>query len=90
MNYRYNATAPVGSRIVDVLVAGEPLDPARTYTLATNDYIVGGGDGYEALTHGKALVDASAATLMASMVMDYIAAKGEVAPAAEGRITRIN
>jgi 2',3'-cyclic-nucleotide 2'-phosphodiesterase (5'-nucleotidase family) len=90
MTYRYDAASPAGSRIVEVLVAGEPLDPARTYTLATNDYIFGGGDGYEALTHGKALVDASAATLMASMVMDYIAAKGEVAPAVEDRIGRIN
>ncbi|MGH6919158.1 MAG: 5'-nucleotidase C-terminal domain-containing protein, partial [Geminicoccaceae bacterium] len=69
---------------------GEPLDPGRTYTVATNDYIFGGGDGYEALTRGKALVDASAATLMANMVMDYITAKGEIAPEVEGRITRTN
>jgi 2',3'-cyclic-nucleotide 2'-phosphodiesterase (5'-nucleotidase family) len=89
MTFTYDAAARAGSRIVEVEVAGEPLDSSRIYTVATNDYIFGGGDGYEALSRGKALVDASAATLMASMVMDYIAAKGEVAPAAEGRITRI-
>jgi 2',3'-cyclic-nucleotide 2'-phosphodiesterase (5'-nucleotidase family) len=90
MTFTYDAAARPGSRIVEVEVAGEPLDPSRTYTVATNDYIFGGGDGYEALSRGKALVDASAATLMANMVMNYITAKGEVAPAVEGRITRIN
>jgi 5'-nucleotidase/UDP-sugar diphosphatase len=90
LTFTYDAAAPPGSRIVEVEVAGEPLDPSRIYTIATNDYVFGGGDGYEALSRGKALIDASAATLMASMVMDYVAAKGEVAPAVEGRITRLN
>lgn len=90
MTFTYDAAAPAGSRIVEVEVAGEPLDPNRTYTVATNDYVFSGGDGYEALSRGKALIDASGATLMASMVMDYIAAQGEVAPAVEGRITRLN
>ena len=59
------------------------------YKLATNEYVYGGGDGYEALSQGKALIDASGGTLMASMVMDYITAKGEIAPQVEGRITRV-
>ena len=90
MTFSYDASAPAGSRIVEILVGGEPLDPSRTYKLATNSYIFGGGDGYEALSRGKALIDPAAGTLAAGMVMDYVAAKGEVAPAVEGRITRIN
>lgn len=90
MTYSYDASRPAGSRIVEVEVAGEPLNMGQTYKLATNDYIFGGGDGYAALTRGKALIDAAGGTLMASMVMDYIAKKGEVAPAVEGRITRLN
>jgi hypothetical protein len=38
----------------------------------------------------QAIIDASAGTLMASTVMDYIAKQGEVAPQVEGRITRLN
>ena len=33
----------------NVMIGGKPLDPAATYTLATNDYMAGGGDGYIAL-----------------------------------------
>ena len=38
--------APVGSRLKSVTVAGAPLDPGKTYRLATLDFIVRGGDGY--------------------------------------------
>jgi hypothetical protein len=37
-----------------------------------------------------ALIDAAGGTLMASMVMGYIAKQGEVAPGVEGRIKRLN
>ncbi|HHX30529.1 MAG TPA: bifunctional metallophosphatase/5'-nucleotidase [Clostridiaceae bacterium] len=33
--------------ITDVLVDGTPIDPAKSYTLATNDFMAVGGDGYE-------------------------------------------
>ena len=82
----YDPGAPAGSRVVEVEVGGTPLDPGRTYTVATNDYMAGGGDGYAALGHGRQLIDAASATLMATMVMDYVEATGEVAPAADGRI----
>jgi 5'-nucleotidase/UDP-sugar diphosphatase len=90
MKFSYDASKPPGSRVVEVKIAGAPLDPGRNYKVATNDYIFGGGDGYAMLGKGKAIIDASAATLMATMVMNYIAAKGEIAPAVEDRITRLN
>ncbi len=87
MTVVYDPAAAKGSRIVEVTVAGAPLDPARSYRLATNDYMQGGGDGYGALKNGKALIDASGATLLATSEMDYIAAKGTVAPKVDGRIS---
>ena len=54
--------------------------------MATNDYLAKGGDGYSVFKKGKVIIDASGATLMASMVMDYIKAKGTVSPKVEGRI----
>jgi len=41
---------------------------------------LGGGDRYAALARGKAIIDASAGTLMASTVIDYIARQGAIAP----------
>ena len=82
----YDPGAPAGSRVEEVEVGGAPLDPAKIYTVATNDYMAGGGDGYAALGNGRQLIDAAGATLMATMVMDYVEAKGTIAPAVDGRI----
>jgi 5'-nucleotidase / UDP-sugar diphosphatase len=79
-------TRPKGSRVVSVMVGGKPLDKAATYSLATNDYMQGGGDGYTVFKSAKVLVDALGAKLLATAVMDYITAKKQVAPAIEGRI----
>ena len=67
-------TKAAGARVVSVEVNGAPLDPAKTYTLATNDYMLGGGDGYTSFGTGKVVINASAGNLMASDVMNYIQA----------------
>jgi 2',3'-cyclic-nucleotide 2'-phosphodiesterase (5'-nucleotidase family) len=86
MSFAFEPAKPAGARVGEVKIGGEPLDANRLYKVATNDYIAGGGDSYDALKKGKPLIDPSAAKLMASQVMDYIAAKGEIGPKVEGRI----
>jgi 2',3'-cyclic-nucleotide 2'-phosphodiesterase (5'-nucleotidase family) len=89
LTFAYDPTRPPGSRIVEVKVGGQPLDLGRTYRLATNDYLLGGGDGYAVLRQAKPIIDPSAGTLMASTLINYITALGgEVAPATDGRIVR--
>ncbi len=77
---------PVGSRVKSVMVNGQPLDPAKTYKLATNDFMARGGDGYRAFADAKQLVDVSASQLMASQVSDYVTTAGKVSPKVEGRV----
>ena len=77
---------PVGSRVKSVKVNGAPLDPAKTYKVATNDFMARGGDGYRAFTDGKQLVDVSASQLMAGQVIDYVTKAGKIAPKVEGRV----
>jgi 2',3'-cyclic-nucleotide 2'-phosphodiesterase (5'-nucleotidase family) len=84
--FAYDPKADVGKRVGEATVGGKPLDPARTYKVAANDYIVAGGDGFDVLKKGKVLIDASGGKLMASQVIDYIAAKKTVSPKVEGRI----
>jgi 5'-nucleotidase/UDP-sugar diphosphatase len=86
ISFRFDSAKPAGNRVSDVKVGGQPLDPGKAYRVATNDFIAAGGDGYDALKAGRTVVDASGATLMATMVMDYIAAQGTVSPKVEGRI----
>lgn len=78
--------APAGKRVKSVMVGDKPLDPAATYKVATNDYMLGGGDGYTAFTGGKVLVNANNGKLMANDVMAYIRKIGTVTNKVDGRI----
>jgi 5'-nucleotidase / UDP-sugar diphosphatase len=82
----YNPGKPAGSRVLDVQVGGKALDRSATYRVATNDFLLKGGDGYSSLSKGKVLIDASGGTLIATTVMRFITARGAVAPQVEGRI----
>lgn len=81
-------TQPAGSRVKSVMVAGQPLDDAQAYTLATNDFMANGGDGYAVFRQAEPMIDAADATLMASQVIDYVAERGSVSPKVEGRLTQ--
>ncbi|MBN8996239.1 MAG: 5'-nucleotidase C-terminal domain-containing protein [Rhizobiales bacterium] len=77
---------PAGSRVFSVTVNGAPIEDGKTYTLATNDFMAAGGDGYTVFKSAKPLINAVDAKLMASAVIDYIAAQKEIAPKVEGRL----
>ena len=86
MTVTYDPSKPPRARIGRITVGGKALDEARTYRLATNDFMADGGDGYKLLKARKRLVGAKAGPLVSTAVMDYIRKKGEVAPKVEGRI----
>lgn len=86
----WSRNAPAGDRVKSVSVNGKPLDTAATYTVATNDFLAKGGDGYAVFKDAKVLIDGAAAKYMATMVMDFVAAAGEVAPKIEGRVKAVD
>ena len=51
MSFTWNPKAEVGSRVVSVDYRGRPLSKYKTYTLATNDFLAKGGDGYTAVSY---------------------------------------
>lgn len=77
---------PAGSRLVSVMVGDKPIDVAAVYKVATNDFMVGGGDGYTALAGGKVIVDVRGGKLIANDVMVLITKLGTVDAKVEGRI----
>jgi 5'-nucleotidase len=79
--------APVGSRVRDVRVNGQPLDPNRTYIVAIPDYVLNGGDGYTMFKGQTVKIGPEAGDLMSDALEKYVTAKREIAPAVEGRIT---
>jgi 5'-nucleotidase / UDP-sugar diphosphatase len=90
LTFSYDASKPAGQRVTEILVNGAPLDDAAIFKLATNDFIGKGGDGYEVFIDQPRIIDANAASLMAQLVIEYIDAAGSIAPAVEGRITRLD
>ncbi|KAA0576555.1 bifunctional metallophosphatase/5'-nucleotidase [Azospirillum sp. B21] len=82
----YDPKAPAGRRVTSVTVGGKPIDPQATYRVATNDYMLKGGDGYAAFPRSKVIVDASGAVLLATIVMNHVESKKTVTSAVEGRI----
>lgn len=43
--YRFDTSKPEGQRVVEAVVGGAPLDPAKTYRVVVNSFMAGGGDG---------------------------------------------
>jgi len=79
-------TAPVGSRVREVRVNGQPLDPNRTYTVAMPDYILKGGDDYTMFAGQQVLVGPENGNLITAAIEKYVAAKREVGAEIDGRI----
>lgn len=58
VRYVYDRSKPAGQRITQVTLAdGSPLDEAKTYTVAANNFMASGGDQYDALAQGKNRTD---------------------------------
>ena len=49
MRFNFDPRKNFGSRIGDVYINNKPLNDAEIYTMATVDFILDGGDGYECL-----------------------------------------
>ena len=86
MTIRADLSKPVGQRLVRLEVAGKPVEEARTYRLATNDFLARGGDGYNALKQAAILIGPTDGELIVNHVMAWLQGKGKVSPAIQGRI----
>lgn len=85
MSFTYSKSKPVGERVLEVKVKGEPLDPKKTYKLATIDFLAAGGDGYEMLN--KPFFNSGLS--MYSVVEAALIERKVVNPKVEGRIVEV-
>jgi 5'-nucleotidase / UDP-sugar diphosphatase len=86
LSFTFDPAAEPGARVREVLVGAEPLDPDRTYTLATNNFIADGGDGYDMLVAAPRLIDHLVAAHDVDLIDDAIRTGSPIAPELEGRI----
>ncbi|MEM9320210.1 MAG: 5'-nucleotidase C-terminal domain-containing protein [Pseudomonadota bacterium] len=90
LRYSWNPGGEPGSRIVSVEVDMDgtwtALDPAATYGLVSNNYMRGGGDGYDIFATGAENAYDFGPGLE-QVVMDYLTEAGEYTPYTDGRIS---
>lgn len=77
-------TVDPGDQIAEVLVGNEALDDAKTYLVATNAFLMEGGDGYETFTEGKNQYYVG--TKLDTAFVQYLTDQGTISPQVEGRI----
>jgi 2',3'-cyclic-nucleotide 2'-phosphodiesterase (5'-nucleotidase family) len=91
--FSFDASKAIGSRIVEVTkIDGTPIaKDGKEYTLATPDFIVYGGDGYQnVFTPSKAKVQGALLDLFVdALKADLAAGKVTKMPTADGRIKKI-
>jgi 2',3'-cyclic-nucleotide 2'-phosphodiesterase (5'-nucleotidase family) len=85
LRYVFDPKKPAGSRLISATVAGKPLDPAARYSVATFEFLMGGGDGYTMLQQAKVLVTSMYGPMDSDLILERLKA-GPVAPVEDGRI----
>lgn len=86
MTVKFDSSKEAGSRVVELLIGGLAVDPAATYTMATNDFLVAGGDGYTMFIGKKVVAEFGA---MDEVLTDYMLNSGFDKAAVTGRIMDI-
>jgi 5'-nucleotidase len=56
--FSYDKSRPAGDRIVAMLLNGKPVDPAKSYRVAINNFLASGGDNFTRFADGGDPVDA--------------------------------
>ena len=90
--FTYDIQLPPGSRVTSTVrpaadgsCTGETIAPATTYTLATNDFVAAGGDGYPNIKDRTTTRD-----LMDADLARYVADASPLDPGVRGRIVCID
>ncbi|TXS36711.1 bifunctional metallophosphatase/5'-nucleotidase [Streptomyces sp. OR43] len=92
LTYTLDMTKSGADRVVtgSIKLNGEAIDPAKTYRVAMNEFLAGGGDGFAALGAGtNKLVGASDLDLFNAYLAAHSTAAAPLAPPATDRITII-
>jgi 2',3'-cyclic-nucleotide 2'-phosphodiesterase (5'-nucleotidase family) len=87
--FTYDVSLPVGSRVTRIVrqaadgaCTTDAVLPGTTYTLATNDFMAQGGDGYPVV-----MPRATTRNIMDADLADYVTRNSPLNPTLQGRIT---
>ena len=83
IKFTFDGDAEPGNRVQKVWVGGKKLDEDKMYTVATNDFMKAGGDGYSMFEDAPIVKEAGG---LEEVLMEYIENNDPVAPETESRI----
>ena len=84
MSFAFDASAEPGSRVSDVMVGGDPIDPAKVYGVVSNNFVRNGGDGFAMFRDAMNAYDFGPD--LADVTAEYLAENAPYAPYTDGRI----
>lgn len=84
LHFTIDRSKPVGDRVSNITVGGAAVDPAATYKVAANNFLLGGGDGFTTFTQGK---DQVLGPIDLDGFVAYLNAQGTISPPPLDRIT---
>jgi 5'-nucleotidase / UDP-sugar diphosphatase len=103
LTFKYFPLLKSGARTKEIYINGKALDPDNEYTVATNDFLAAGGDGYKAfgealkssgdfevtegMMKGEKLVFSDSGRWLRDVVIGCIKDQNKISPAVERRIT---
>lgn len=90
LRFTYDASKPLGNRIVTATVNGRPLDDKASYTVATTAFVMSGGDGYSMFKGQPSVVKPEEGHAETVIVLEALAKSDPIAPRVDGRIKRID
>lgn len=83
LSFSFDPAKEAGSRVVEVSVAGEPLEEDKSYLVAINDYMAGGDDGYEVLANYPIATEFGG---LDEMLFSYLTSQADLPAEPQGRI----
>jgi len=86
LHYTQSQGAPVGAKVSDITVAGQPVSPTATYRVSVNNFLAAGGDGFTGFTAGT---DLTGGPIDLDAFTAYLTAHQDLAPPALDRITLV-
>jgi 5'-nucleotidase / UDP-sugar diphosphatase len=86
----FDPNRPAGDRVIAITIGGRPLQLDHSYSLAVNEFIAAGGDGYAMLVKAPRLVGLQTSELLVNHVVEYLSASGHIGGAAEQRVTPVS
>jgi 2',3'-cyclic-nucleotide 2'-phosphodiesterase/3'-nucleotidase len=82
---QFDTSKPAGEQVVSVvLLDGNKIEDSKLYTVATNDFVLAGGDGFTEFANGTDIVNTG--IILRDVFVEYIKTHRTISPQLDGRI----